>query len=673
MAMQNVSFSDSKFFLFTTKGIACRLSYTGNHAWRLQSTDNGVFDDFGAGQTLARDLGEEPNLTFEPVTCTAGPNETWTLTAPDGSRVAITAEPLSLQFYAPSGKKSALVTKIWHIWDHTISVQGKLTRDERTYGLGERFDRLNQRGRELPIFSKDEWAQWKGNSYCPIPIMTSSRGYGLFSNRFEGQHFDLDSGSDNGWHIMLRSDAPVDLYVFAGERIQDALYGYSVVTGFAPEPHDWLYGTQVCRYSPDFSTPEGIYAMEKDMDENDFPWDAIILEGWDTYDPPKLQSLAQVSAHLRARGKRVMMYQACGFGPCNPAAMEGLKPEYFVRRARDNSPNLPETDSYNPMDNPNGNRSTRLYLDYTNPEAWAWWRDKIWGPLLKEAGVCGCKIDFCELMPENEPLVYADGSATAGSHQRYPVEYNTLMYRLYNSQPGGGMNLSRGGGIGAQRYPFLWAGDQTREFFFLRVALHAVLSSGLSGIPFMSYDMSAYKPGRDPETDPEREVFVRGLEYTAFSANIQTHGSVKRPYDFDAPIKDLYRAYAKMHDAMRPYLVEQGKIACATGVPLMRALPLWDAEDPICLDCEDEYTLGDAFLVCPVLERTDKRDVYLPAGEWRDLYTGKVYAGKQTLADVEAPLSRIPVYVNTKSASAALPGVLTAMKPYLDTVLSVKA
>ncbi|MBQ7152976.1 MAG: glycoside hydrolase family 31 protein [Clostridia bacterium] len=664
MSIQSLQFKDGKELVFRTKDLLCRLTFTGNHAWRLQTAlDGDVFDDFGAGQTLARDLGETPFLCKEPLSFSEDGAGLCSLTAPDGSRAVLCGTPFSLRFYSPEGQEGASFYRIAERYRHTRSVYGRLTADERVYGTGERFDRLNQRGWERNIYARDEWAQWKGNSYVPIPVMVSSRGYGLFMNRFEFSVFDIDSTNDGTFMLTVRDEAPLDLYIFATDKMADVLYGYSVLTGFAPQPADWVYGTQVCRYAPDFSTVDGVLAMEKAMEENGFPWDAVILEGWDTDDPDKIAELKKLCDRLHAKGKHVMVYQACGMIPSNAAERYGMKPEYMLRKASDLSPDLEEVVSYNPADNPGKGR--HRYLDITNPEALDWWLGTVWGKLLNECGVEGCKIDFCELLPDNEPLLFADGRKTPGAHHWYPTMYNTIMFREYSKQPHGGMNLSRGGGIGAQRYPVIWAGDQTREWFFLKVAIRAVLSAGLSGLPFFTYDMAAYRPGFDPETDPEPEVFARGTEYTCFMLNIQTHGTVSRPYDFDEYTREIYRIYSNMHDALRPYLVEQGKISCKTALPLVRALPLWDASDPVCLDCEDEFMLGDAFLVAPVLDRVDKRDVYLPAGTWRDIYSGRIYDGKQTLADYRAPLCKLPLFVNENSASAALPAVLKAIDPFI--------
>jgi alpha-glucosidase len=90
-----------------------------------------------------------------------------------------------------------------------------------------------------------------------------------------------------------------------------------------------------------------------------------------------------------------------------------------------------------------------------------------------------------------------------------------------------------------------------------------------------------------------------------------------------------------------------------TGAPVMR--PLWFEypEDERTYLNEDQYLVGRDLLVAPVVtEGATKRRVYFPSGDrWVDWWTGRRYAGG-TEAEVEAPLSRLPLFVR---AGAALP------------------
>lgn len=68
-------------------------------------------------------------------------------------------------------------------------------------------------------------------------------------------------------------------------------------------------------------------------------------------------------------------------------------------------------------------------------------------------------------------------------------------------------------------------------------------------------------------------------------------------------------------------------------------------EDGKCWEIEDEYMFGPEILVAPILyEKQRERKLYLPAGEWRSLNDGKVYAGGADIV-CEAPIDAIPVFV----------------------------
>lgn len=642
------------FTVSTSRGAAvdCRLSFTGNSAWRLQTKDGDAFDNSGAGQMLASFLGEEPYKTAETLTLTET-DAAYTLTESGGSSVVVTKNPFRIECRAASGTVTQVITSLSESGNDAV-LRGSLSDSEAIFGTGERFNSVNQRGKRIELSAIDIWCGIEGNSYTPIPLLISSRGSGMFMNRYEKMTLDIGAAVKNRWEITL-SDAPVDLYLYATENPRDVLYGYSVLTGFAPEPASWMYGTAVCRYAPDFSTAAGVYAMADAMEKNDFPWDSVILEGWSAYDQTRWSELKEMVDTLHGMGKKVLVYSTTG-----RATGTSLPQAFHVMREDTLSIQLPDTNSYNPVDNPNS--STSRYVDITSESAWSWWVNSLWGRLIREVGIDGSKIDFCEQFPEHVELIFENGE-TSGAHHWYPTFYNTLMYNLFSEKEDGGMVLARGGGIGAQRYPFIWAGDQRREYQYLAAQLKACLSAGLSGIPFMSYDMAGYRPAQN--SDPEARVFVRGIEFTAFSPNIQTHGTVSRPYDFADDVKDIYRTYAYVHEALRPYIEEQGRIACETAVPLMRHLALDYFADENVWNIDDEYMFGEGLLVAPVLDGGEKRDIYLPAGEWTSLTTGEVYVGGQTLKDVSVPLDEIPAFVKSGHASQKLEECLDAVRALL--------
>jgi alpha-D-xyloside xylohydrolase len=73
-------------------------------------------------------------------------------------------------------------------------------------------------------------------------------------------------------------------------------------------------------------------------------------------------------------------------------------------------------------------------------------------------------------------------------------------------------------------------------------------------------------------------------------------------------------------------------------------------DDPNVNGLTDEYMLGPAFLVAPVLDQgITSRSVYLPAGaDWYDWWTNKQFHGGHWIK-AEAPIDRLPLFVRAGS------------------------
>ncbi len=320
--------------------------------------------------------------------------------------------------------------------------------------------------------------------------------------------------------------------------------------------------------------------------------------------------------------------------------------------------------------NPDGSKRADDYLDITNDEALEWYFDRIWGDSI-ELGLDGVKIDFCECMPDGGKQ-YAttrtqylwknpDRMLPGTEHHAYATYFISRFYqRMQELQREkklgeGFMVLSRGGGIGSQRSPYMWAGDQVRTFEKLDDMLLSTVTSGLSGVPFMTYDMGGYhyegKLGyyREGQKEYETEVFLRALEFTAFTTNIQTHGDVRHVYEMSEDAKELYRLYTTLHAKLIPYISKLSSEACREGIPPVRHPVLYDLADKELYDRIDEFMLGDGLLIAPMMkEGQTEREVYLPRGNWIDLCTGKCLSGNATVK-ARANIGQIPVYLNADS------------------------
>ncbi|MBQ8415723.1 MAG: hypothetical protein IJX13_02310, partial [Clostridia bacterium] len=308
-----------------------------------------------------------------------------------------------------------------------------------------------------------------------------------------------------------------------------------------------------CRYAMDLTqkwsvdiTPvkdnrrNGVYDTIAMMEKYDLPWTGILAEGWGIN--RNRDDLKELCDYVHSLGKKFLLYIPMGQNGTGSYDVRQITPDGFVY-------DIPETESGSFNPDRGEEAEYRKYIDITNPLAMEWYLEEYWEELITEIGVDGVKVDFCEQMPEDYPYDYYNDYGTnianKGTHHWYPTAFNAMLYSAVGSKPDGGMLYIRGGGIGLQRSPYVWGGDQMREYNSLRYQLVGALSTGMSGLPYFSYDMSGYQykthfisTEEQIMTDPRRDiayeaqVFLRGLQYSAFTICMQMHGQVKNPFDF---------------------------------------------------------------------------------------------------------------------------------------------
>jgi len=90
----------------------------------------------------------------------------------------------------------------------------------------------------------------------------------------------------------------------------------------------------------------------------------------------------------------------------------------------------------------------------------------------------------------------------------------------------------------------------------------------------------------------------------------------------NAQVESICRKYLNLRYQLLPYLYSTVREGTTTGMPVMRALWLHYADDPIAVARGDQYLWGRDMLVAPVTEKgAMSRRVYLPRGSWHDFWT----------------------------------------------------
>ena len=154
----------------------------------------------------------------------------------------------------------------------------------------------------------------------------------------------------------------------------------------------------------------------------------------------------------------------------------------------------------------------------------------------------------------------------------------------------------------------------------------------------------------DPPLDrtADKEIWTRWLELGALMPTMRDiYGAMDDPVGVwtDDETLSLYRTYAELHTALRPYLYRYAGIAHARGLPIVRPLFLNYPEDTGAYLLADQYLLGDDLLVAPILEPGQReRSVYLPDGRWHSYWTGEDHTGPGRIT-IPAPLHQIPFFI----------------------------
>lgn len=491
-------------------------------------------------------------------------------------------------------------------YSRSMAAVFSLMPDEKIFGCGESFTKLNKYGQKVTLFADDANGVESSEIYKPVPFFMSSRGYGMFMHTTSPITCDFGAtfGASNA---LMIGDDELDLFVFLGEP-KDVLDEYTDLTGKAAMPPLWSFGLWMSRIS--YRSEEDGRLVAKQLRENRIPADVLHFDtNWFETDwrcdyqfaPSRFKDAAGMIRDLKTQGFRTCLWQLPYFVPKNTLFPEIIDKGLAVK---DGKGNIPYEDAV---------------LDFTNPAAINWYQDKI-GGLLK-LGVGVIKVDFGEAAPVNG--IYSNGRTGFYEHNLYPLRYQKAVADITRKITGETIIWARSAWAGSQRYPLHWGGDAESTDMGMEAQLRGGLSLGLSGFTFWSHDIGGFTT-RTPE-----ELYRRWLPFGMLSSHTRCHGQPpKEPWAYGQAFNDYFRKADDLRYSLMPYIYAQAVESSAKGLPMLRALFVEFPDDPGAWQIDNEYLLGSDILVAPIFEAgTDHRDVYLPKGQWIDYQTGISYSG----------------------------------------------
>lgn len=442
------------------------------------------------------------------------------------------------------------------------------------------------------------------------PVFFSSKGRYAFLP--EAGTFEVKNGK-----LILQSDG--EIYTGQKPTLKEA-WRYVSETYF---PASGKMPPEICFTSAQYCTwmellyeqnQEEILAYARRLVADGMPvGEFIIDDGWEEYYghwdfcKRKFPDAKKMCKELIALGFKIVLWVVPFVSP-DSDAYRLLKEKDFLIKDENGKPFISEWwNGYSAV------------LDLSNPNAAKWFQNQF-DYLKKEYGISGWKMD-------------------AGDSRFYPAypsgKGNVSSYRhseLYASF-GKGMEIKElracvknGGQPIIQRIA-------DRRHNWDRITglpglIEKMLVQGLVGYPFCCPDMVGggliedYQEG----TTFSEELYYRFIQASTLMTSLQFSQMFWKK---DPKLREAVQESMALRRKFAPYIAELVKNAAKTGEPIMRSLAYECNERP---DINDEFMLGDKYLVAPVIEQgATQRKVYLPTGKWQYAKTGEIFDGGREL------------------------------------------
>eukprot|EP01113_Clastostelium_recurvatum_P039698 TRINITY_DN6084_c0_g1_i7.p1 TRINITY_DN6084_c0_g1~~TRINITY_DN6084_c0_g1_i7.p1 ORF type:complete len:611 (-),score=124.88 TRINITY_DN6084_c0_g1_i7:34-1866(-) len=289
------------------------------------------------------------------------------------------------------------------------------------------------------------------------------------------------------------------------------------------------------------------------------------------------------------------------------------------------------------------------FLDYSNPDAVAWWHSLMDNVL--DAGVVGWKCDGTD--PYVMELVEIKGKKGLLTPHEYGHMYYSDFFD-YTRQKAGPDALIWSRPVDAldtdtdyfyweyspRNVCFAgWVGDQDPEYHGLEIALNHILESARRKYVNFGSDIGGYRTDKSALGRP-RDVFLRWAQLGCFCPLMENGGQGEhRPWMFGDDILTLYRVLAVTHTELGPYLYTTGTNAFYAGDSSMTPVEV------------DSFLLGKDIFVAPIIKNVTSRMVLFPdeGALWVGYWNKTISYKGGSIKEVDAPLEEIPAFSRSGS------------------------
>ncbi len=541
------------------------------------------------------------------------------------------------------------------------------------YGLGEKFDALNQRGKKVSNQVIEKFCNQGSYSYCVTPFFITNTGLGVYIDTKKKTVFDFQN------EITCEIPSEASVYLFNG-TVKEILKEYMQLFGKVPMIPDYAFGIWISANY--WNSQKDVEFQLKALKQYKFPASVMVLEAWSDeatfyiwngakYNPKKtgegfllehfdyseskyFNDPVKMIEEIHEQGLKLVLWQIPVFKKQSneeePCKQLQLDKEYALEN------NLCVVNHDNtPYEIPDGNWFDGSYIpDFTREKTKEFWFNKR--RYLLDMGVDGFKTDGGEFIYAQD-VKFADGTTGLEGKNQYCQDYLNAYTEFITDK---NVLFSRAGYAGAHITPIHWAGDHQSTNQELKNALIAGLTAAMSGITFWSFDIGGFA-GPLPTLD----LYRRSTQFACFCPIMQWHSepsggqfkdlmpggegnNERSPWNMVAYYQtpefvDEMRYWHKLRASLLPFIMDIAKQSTDTYQPMMRPLIYEYPEQIEFCDSYDEYMFGSNMLVAPLLEENQTiREVCLPKGKWFGFFSGEEYMGGRKITSEK---EKMPVFV----------------------------
>lgn len=534
-----------------------------------------------------------------------------------------------------------------------------LAAGEAFLGLGQHMDGvMNRRGGTLRL-------QQKNPGESAVPVLLSSRGYGILWDN--PAVTDVDLGSSGGSLMSWTSEASsaIDYYFMAGPSPDTVVGGYRILTGRPPLFGRWAWGFWQSKER--YQTQQELLDIVNQYRSSGIPIDGIIQDwqywpglnqttaagGWGSHEfnASRYPNPTALMDDLHARNVRMLIsvwpkfdVTSSGTAIANAqalAAVDGLLPGTIAHWSGPSK-----------FVDPFRTAGRQVFWDQLSEKLFAkgldgWWLD-------------GAEPELAD-WDQLRALQTAAGPGVTVANA-FPLMHTTAVYQGQRAESPAKrpIILTRSAYAGQQRNAAItWNGDVQGNWGDFAKSIPAGLNFCASGIPYWNSDIGGFFSG-NPGSASYAELFTRWFQFGAFCPMFRVHGTnyPKEIWRFPAATQTILTDFDRLRYHLLPYIYSVSWMVTDQDYTMMRPLAMDFPTDATAWNTADQFMFGPALMVCPVITAgATSRNVYLPAGSgWHDFWTGQVFAGGQTIT-ASAPIERMPLWVRAGSVLPIGPAI----------------